>query len=342
MVALDTPSPPVLEAQDIEVTYSVALSGWFGGNVLLRAVRGVSLWMRAGECVGLVGESGCGKSSLGRVLAGLERPAAGTVLIDGRPVQWGRQRAARRHRGPVQMVFQNPYASLNPRMSALDAVAEAFRYREGIDWRSARNRARQLLEEVGIEEALARRYPAALSGGQRQRVAVARALACRPRLLIADEAVSALDVSVQAQTLNTLRESQKRLGFGMLFISHDISVVRHLADRIMVMYLGRIVEEGPAEAVLDAPRHPYTEALTAAARWEAASVKGEPPSPLSPPPGCPYHTRCPLARNTCAAAEPPLQTVDGDHRTACPHWRELNRTLARQPEPDVSATTGML
>ncbi|HOJ68525.1 MAG TPA: ABC transporter ATP-binding protein [Candidatus Hydrogenedentes bacterium] len=317
---------PALETRDIEVRYPVFLGGALGRRVWLRAARGVSLRAHAGERVGLVGESGCGKSSFARVAAGLERPASGEVLIDGRPVEWGPRRAARAFRGLVQMVFQDPYASLNPRMTALDAVAEAFQYRVGLDRASARTEALALLDEMGIEGELARRYPVSLSGGQRQRVAIARAVACRPRVLIADEAVSALDVSVQAQTLNALERARQRLGFGLVFISHDISVVRHVADRLVVMYLGRIVEEGPVEAVLDTPLHPYTAALAASARWEPGGTQGEPPSPLSPPPGCPYHPRCPLARASCAEREPDLEATDeAGRRTACSYWRDLRR-----------------
>lgn len=314
---------PVLDTREIVLKFPVRTGGIFGGRAWLWAVRGVNLRLEAGQCVGVVGESGCGKSSFARVVAGLERPTRGEVFLDGRRVEWGPRRALRAFRGPVQMVFQDPYASLNPRMTVLDAVAEGFRYRRGADWSSARHQAERLLVEMGIDRKLAGQYPGFLSGGQRQRVAIARAVACRPRVLIADEAVSALDVSVQAQTLNALREARLRLGFGMLFISHDISVVRHVADRIVVMYLGRVVEEGPAEAVLDAPLHPYTAALTASARWEAGAALGEPPSPLAPPGGCPYHPRCPLAQEACMRVTPALEQVEADRFTACLRWGEL-------------------
>jgi len=314
---------PVLETRKIAIRFPVQVGGMPGGQTWLWAVRGVSLRLNAGECVGVVGESGCGKSSFARVAAGLERPSRGEVFLDGRLVEWGPRRALRAFRGPVQMVFQDPYASLNPRMTILDAVAEGFRYRQGLDWSAARHQAKNLLEEMGIDGKLTGQYPSLLSGGQRQRVAIARAIACRPRVLIADEAVSALDVSVQAQTLNVLRAARQRLGFGMLFISHDIAVVRHVADRITVMYLGRIVEEGPAEAVLGTPLHPYTAALTASARWEPGFARGEPPSPLDPPAGCPYHPRCPLAREDCTRKEPELEEADTGRFTACFRWREL-------------------
>lgn len=313
----------VLVTRDVALRFPVHTSSLFGGRAWLWAVRGVSLRLEAGECVGIVGESGCGKSSFARVAAGLERPTRGEVFLNGRRVEWGPRRALRMFRGPVQMVFQDPYASLNPRMTVLDAVAEGFRYRQGLEWSPARHQAERLLEEMGIDGTLAGHHPGSLSGGQRQRAAIARAVACRPRVLIADEAVSALDVSVQAQTLNVLREVRLRLGFGMLFISHDISVVRHVADRIAVMYLGRMVEEGPAEAVLDAPLHPYTAALTASARWESGAARGEPPSPLVPPAGCPYHPRCPLVQDACTRMDPGLKEVDSDRSTACLRWREL-------------------
>jgi oligopeptide transport system ATP-binding protein len=293
----------------------------------LRALDGVSLDLARGETLGLVGESGCGKSTLARHLLMLERPDSGTVRFRGTDpfTLSGRELLDWRRR--VQMVFQDPYDSLNARMTAGEIVAEPWRTHRGL-YRSARDRSarvRELLHLVGLRPSDADRHPQEFSGGQRQRLGIARALALDPDVVVCDEPVSALDLSVQAQVLNLLAELQRELGVSYVFISHDLSVVRHVADRVVVMYLGRIVESGTTEEVFERPRHPYTAALMSAApsldRGAAKRrivLEGEIPSPLNPPSGCRFRTRCWKATEVCAAEAPPA-VVDGDHRAECHH-----------------------
>jgi oligopeptide/dipeptide ABC transporter ATP-binding protein len=296
----------VLEVRDLAKSYPVRR-----GTVLKRtvgqvqAVDGVSLTLRRGRTLGLVGESGSGKSTLARVLVGIEKPTRGSVLVDGQDVST-MSRAERRHlRRSVQMVFQDPYTSLNPRMSVAEIVGEPFRIHPDAVPPGGRRRAiSELLELVGLDPDHANRYPHQFSGGQRQRIGVARALAVKPRVLVCDEPVSALDVSVQGQVINLLADLRSELGLSYLFIAHDLAVVRHIADEVAVMYLGRVVEQGVAADVYDRASHPYTRALLsavpvpdpAAARSEALLLEGDPPSPADPPSGCRFHTRCWLAR----------------------------------------------
>ena len=323
-------SSELLRVESLQVWFPVkrAFSRWKPGPpVYLRAVNDVSLHMRKGEVLGVVGESGCGKSTLARAIVRLETPRSGSIRIDGEDLAVMNARALRRLRPRVQMIFQDPYASLNPRMTVFDAIAEPMRAHRRLARQDLASEVSVLMDKVGLARRFVRKYPHEFSGGQRQRIAIARALALRPVLLLADEPVSALDVSVQAQIINLLAALQRETGLAMMFISHDLGVVRHLAQRIAVMYLGRIVETGPADAVFNAPRHPYTRALLAAIpvadpETERARVRpetrGEPPSPLHPPSGCAFHPRCPLARPECASETPVLTRCGAGYEVACP------------------------
>jgi oligopeptide/dipeptide ABC transporter ATP-binding protein len=312
---------PVLEARGLTKDFAVP-----GGR--LRALRGVDLSVAAGETLALVGESGCGKSTLARAVTLLDPPTTGRILLDGADVTGFGRRALGPFRRAVQMVFQDPFGSLNPRLSIGTSIREPLAIQGIGSARERRERSAELLEAVGLKASDDGRFPHEFSGGQRQRVAIARALASRPRLIVADEPVSALDVSVQSQILNLLLDLQEREGLAYLFIGHDLAVVRHIADRVGVMYLGLLVEEAPAEVLFADPRHPYTRALLAAAprvggrrRARPAPPRGEPPSPLAPPSGCSFHPRCPLADGRCQAETPVLESVGGrpGHRAACHH-----------------------
>ncbi|MBJ7289224.1 oligopeptide/dipeptide ABC transporter ATP-binding protein [Williamsia sp.] len=322
-------SESVLQVREVSKTFAVP--GKSGHN-RLRALDGITLDLARGETLGLVGESGCGKSTLARTLMMLERPDAGTVSWGGADpfVQKGKDMLALRRR--VQMVFQDPYASLNARMTAGDIISEPWRTHKTL-YASKRDRAarvRELLHMVGLRPSDESRTPQEFSGGQRQRLGIARALALNPEVIICDEPVSALDLSVQAQVLNLLNELQQELGISYIFISHDLSVVRHVADRVAVMYLGRIVETGATEAVFDRPAHPYTEALLSAAptldqttKRERIILEGEVPSPLNPPSGCRFRTRCMHATDVCATALPPVAVDESSagHVAECYHPR---------------------
>ncbi len=298
--------------------------GWLARGRDVLAVRAVDLEIARGEAVGVVGESGCGKSTLGRLMLRLMRPSAGRILFDGRDLATLDGGALRRLRRRMQLIFQDPYGSLDPRRRVGDQIADGILIHHLADRRAARDRVAALLRQVGLEPPHAARLPHEFSGGQRQRIAIARALATGPDFVVADEPVSALDMSVQAQVVNLLADLRAELGLALLFISHDLPVVRHLADRVVVMYLGRIVEAGPTRAVFATPAHPYTRALLAAtpsldratARAPAA-VAGEPPDPAAPPSGCGFRTRCPHAIADCAQTVPDLRTVAADHRAAC-------------------------
>ena len=289
------------------------------GRRRVSAVDGVTVELHRGEALGVVGESGCGKSTLARMLVGLETPDSGRIVIDGRDVTRGmRRRGDRGLRRRVQMIFQDPYLSLNPRLTVAELVAEPIVVHRLASSRAARrDQVAGLLDRVGLNSSVMNRYPHQFSGGQRQRIGIARALAARPEVLICDEPVSALDVSVQAQVVNLLRSLQRDTGISLVFIAHDLSVVRHVADRVAVMYLGRLAETGPTPTVYGRPTHPYTQALLSAipvvdpaARGRLAHrilLMGDPPSPIDPPPGCRFATRCRLATDICRVEQPPLQ-----------------------------------
>jgi oligopeptide/dipeptide ABC transporter ATP-binding protein len=312
---------PLLELRALQVRFTLNRS-WFGAKREVHALNAVDLQLAPGESLGLVGESGCGKTTLARAVLGLQRPTAGQVLVAGQDLNTAQGAAVRALRRRVQMVFQDPFTALNPRLSAEAIVAEPL-HNFGIGDADSRKAAvLQLFAQVGLREDQLGVYPDALSGGQRQRLGIARALALKPELLVADEPVSALDVSVRAQVLNLLARLRREYGLAMLFVSHDLAVVRHVCDRVAVMYMGRIVEQGRAAELFAAPRHPYTQALIAAIPQPdprrcapRERLKGDLPSPLDVPAGCPFQSRCPLAMPRCGTETPAL--AGGVHRVAC-------------------------
>lgn len=313
----------LLEVEDLKVYYPVR-GGWFRPKRYLRAVDGVSFSLEAGETLGLVGESGCGKSTLGRALVRLENPAAGRGMLDGRDMAALKGRELRRARKNFQMIFQDPYGSLNPRLTIFQALDEVLALHFRLSRAERVERAAALLERVGLTAEALNRYPHQFSGGQRQRIGIARALAAEPRFIVADEPVSALDVSVQASIINLLDDIRRETRTSFLFIAHDLAVVEHISSRILVMYLGHVVEEAPARELVGSPRHPYTQALLSAVPTLDANgrkrivLPGDVPSPLSPPSGCPFHPRCPRSQPKCAAEAPPLVSPDGSaRRCAC-------------------------
>ncbi|WP_367132467.1 ABC transporter ATP-binding protein [Saccharothrix sp. HUAS TT1] len=322
----------LLEVRDLVKHFPVTRGVAFRRTVgQVRAVDGVSFTLRAGETLGVVGESGCGKSTLAQVLMRLEPPTSGTALFEGTSVFGLRGAALRRWRREMQIVLQDPYTSLNPRMTVGDIIGEPFEIHPEVAPRASRaGRVRELLEVVGLNPEHINRYPHQFSGGQRQRIGIARALALRPKVIVCDEPVSALDVSIQAQVMNLLGELQGEFGLSYVFIAHDLSVVRHLSDRVAVMYLGKIVEIGTEEEIYGHPTHPYTQALLSAVpvpdpalrgHRDVIRLTGDVPSPVNPPSGCRFRTRCWKAQDVCATEEPALVTRVGNHPSAC-HFAE--------------------
>ena len=318
--------------------YYPAPSPLFGPKRYVRALDDVSFDLEAGETLGLVGESGCGKSTLARQLIRLEEPSSGKIYLDGTDLGTLHGRELRKMRGKFQMIFQDPYASLNPRMSVYSALEEALKLHTGLNEQGRADRIAELLKQVGLKPEHARRYPHQFSGGQRQRIGIARALAVEPRFIVADEPVSALDVSVQAQIVNLLQDIQKSTGVAFLFIAHDLAVVEHISHRIMVMYLGRLAETGPAHELCTNPAHPYTRALLSSVpttrpekKGERIILSGDVPSPLDPPSGCRFHPRCPYCREICKKEDPALRSVGGDpkHLCACHFPAETGRKAGK-------------
>jgi dipeptide transport system ATP-binding protein len=346
-----TPASPLLEARALARHYAVS-RGPFRAKGIVRALDGVSFSVREGETLAIVGESGCGKSTLARQVTMIERPTSGELLLCGDDVAHADRETLKRLRPQVQMVFQNPYASLNPRKQVVTLLDEPLAINTSLGKSARRDAARTMMARVGLRPEHERRYPHMFSGGQRQRIAVARALMLRPRLLVADEPVSALDVSIQAQVLNLLMDLQQDMGIAYLFISHNLQVVRHIAETVAVLYLGKIVESGPKALLFRRPAHPYTRALLAStpslraanrrsapqaissrpgsgphgengAARTSTVLKGEPPSPLNPPSGCAFHGRCPYAIDRCRVEVPLLEPFDGA-LVACHRVAEIN------------------
>ena len=317
---------PLLEVENLKVYYPVR-GALFRPKRYVRAVDGVSFSLNPGEIVGLVGESGCGKSTLGRALVRLETPTAGRVLLHGRDLATLRGGELRRARKHFQMIFQDPYGSLNPRLTIASVLDEVLAPHSGLNAAERGKRAAELLEQVGLDASALGRYPHQFSGGQRQRIGIARALAVSPEFIVADEPVSALDVSVQASIINLLCRIREETGTAFLFIAHDLAVVEHISQRILVMYLGRVVESAPARELTANPRHPYTRALLSAVPTLDPSgrrrilLPGDVPSPLAPPPGCPFHPRCPMRCAQCETEIPALLPAGGDGHWAACHFR---------------------
>jgi oligopeptide/dipeptide ABC transporter ATP-binding protein len=317
----------ILVVRNLTKHFEVAGGFLSGQRGVVKAVDGVSFSIRRGETLGLVGESGCGKTTTGRCILQLERPTSGQVIFEGRDLTALSEAELRPVRRRIQVIFQDPFSSLNPRMTLGQIIAEPLAVHGIVHERAAREaRVRELLRRCGLLPAMADRYPHELSGGQRQRAGIARALAMEPALIVCDEPVSALDVSIQAQIINLLEELQAELGLTYLFVAHDLSVVRHISDRVVVMYLGKIVEITDRTSLYEDPLHPYTKALLSAvpipdpaieARREHIVLGGEVPSPLSPPSGCVFHPRCPIAIDECRRGVPELREVRAGHGVAC-------------------------
>jgi peptide/nickel transport system ATP-binding protein len=326
------PGAPLLEVRDLVMHFTVAGDGaLIRGTNKVQAVDGVSFVLQPGETIGLVGESGCGKTTTGRLITRLLKPTSGQILYRGYDIADLNDRKMRPYRREIQLIFQDPYSSLNPRHTVGTIIGTALRVNQIVPKDKELGRVQELLEVVGLNPEHYNRYPHEFSGGQRQRIGIARALAVQPKVIIADEPVSALDVSIQAQVMNLLEDLRKEFNIAFIFIAHDLGVVRHFCDRVAVMYLGKIVEQGPRNAIYGAPQHPYTQALLSAVP-DLGVVRGTPPksrirlvgdvpSPINPPSGCRFRTRCWKAEEICATTEPPLEIKAPEQRAAC-HFAE--------------------
>ena len=326
-------SKNIVEVDDLKVYFPIRAGIFKTVKGTVKAVDDVTFEVRRGETLGLVGESGCGKSTIGRAMIRLREPSGGTVRFDGIDLNTLKSGALRKMRRRMQIIFQDPYGSLDPRMTVGSIISEPIETHHLADGEAKKERVADLLRIVGLDPNYVKRYPHEFSGGQRQRIGVARALAVEPEFIVCDEPISALDVSIQAQVLNLLTDLRGRLGLTYLFVAHDLSVVKHISDRVAVMYLGKIVEVGPPDLVYSAPGHPYTRALLSAVpvpdpvaerKRRRVILQGDVPSPVNPPPGCRFHTRCWLYERlgkpeNCRTIEPPLQVMTTDHRAAC-HW----------------------
>jgi oligopeptide transport system ATP-binding protein len=326
-------APPLLQLTNVKTHFPVE-EGWLFKRQVgtVKAVDGVSLSIAPGEVLGLVGESGCGKSTLARTIMQLLPATDGTIVLGGKNLTENSAAEMRQVRRELQMIFQDPYASLNPRMTVFATLAEPLRVHRICSPGQTFERVTQLMNLVGLASRFMQKYPHEFSGGQRQRIAIARALALEPKVIVADEPVSALDVSIQAQILNLLAQLRRKMNLTLIFIAHDLSVVKHISDRIAVMYLGKIVELGPAADVIERPRHPYTRALISAIPTVSPELRGasqrivlagDPPSPINPPQGCPFHPRCAFAQDRCTTIVPPLYSAGENHEAACIRLDEI-------------------
>ncbi len=320
---------------------------FFGPAISVSAVNEVSLEIRRGETFSIVGESGCGKSTFARLLVRLLQPTSGAVIYDGNDISDLSEKEMRRLRKDLQFIFQDPFSSLNPRMTVGALIEEPMKVHTALSRTERRKKVADLLKKVGLRPALANRYPHEFSGGQHQRIGIARALASGPRVIVGDEPVSALDVSVQAQVINLLEDLKAEFDLTLILIAHDLAVIRHMSDRVAVMYLGEVVELAPNDALYDRPLHPYTQALMRAipipsprSRSMKATLAGDVPSPLAPPSGCRFHPRCPHASSICGSKKPELAETGTGRSVACHHWEKIAETppdSAREPERSIAA-----
>ncbi|AMO86662.1 Glutathione import ATP-binding protein GsiA [Solibacillus isronensis B3W22] len=327
---MKTMKEPILEVKELKQYFNVKRDKLFGEKQVVKAVDNISFELYEGETLSIVGESGCGKSTTGRSILRLDEPTSGSIKLFGEDLLSKSTKQLNVMRKDIQIIFQDPFASLNPRRTIRQMLSEAMTIQKVVPKDLQEGRMVELMQLVGLRPEYLDRYPHEFSGGQRQRIGIARALSVNPKIIICDESVSALDVSIQAQILNLLKKLQRELGLTLLFISHDLSVVRHISDRVIVMYLGKIVEIASKDNLFNTPKHPYTKALFSAIptfekvnRKERILLKGDVPSPLSPPSGCRFHTRCPFATEQCKKEEPAMQNVQNNQEVTCHHWEKL-------------------